>query len=97
MIGDFYRIRKNRRGVNENLNAPGMDFIPMAFDCVCNAPASTNNSMNRFYIYDVIVRLAALAAARELALLKGRQMNVAYYGSLFILSMSGKIRVLLFF
>ena len=69
VIGGFYRIHKNR-GTNENLNAPGMDFIPMAFDCTYNATSYTNNSMSRFYTYSVIARLAALAAARELALFK---------------------------
>ncbi|PNT86945.1 glutamate--cysteine ligase [Coxiella burnetii] len=71
VIGGFYRIHRGR-GPNENLNSPGMDFIPMAFDFACNAPSfSDNKSVNRFYIYGVIARLAALATARELLLLKG--------------------------
>ncbi|MFW0072405.1 MAG: glutamate--cysteine ligase [Coxiella-like endosymbiont] len=69
VIGGFYRIHKNR-GPNENLNAPGMDFIPMSFDCTCNTSSYINHSMNRFYTYGVIARLATLAAARELALFK---------------------------
>ncbi|QHG92222.1 glutamate--cysteine ligase [Coxiella endosymbiont of Amblyomma sculptum] len=57
VIGGFYRIHENR-GTNENLNTPGMRFIPMKF---CTASCSTNH----FYVYNVIARLAALAAARE--------------------------------
>lgn len=67
VIGGFYRIHKGR-GPNENLNTPGMNFIPMAFDTLCSAPCETNKSVNRFYVYGAIARLAALAAARELAL-----------------------------
>lgn len=71
VVGGFYRVHKNR-GPNENLNAPGMDFIPLAFKEPCNAPCSHHHEKaNRFYMYGVISRLACLAAARELALFKG--------------------------
>lgn len=67
VIGGFYRVHKER-GPNENLNAPGMHFEPLAFAKPCNYPKE-NDCQNRFYIYGVIARLAALAAARELAAL----------------------------
>ena len=69
VVGGFYRIHKSR-GPNENLNSPGMNFIPMTFDISYNTPYKTNesSSVNRFYVYGVIARLAALAAARELTL-----------------------------
>lgn len=67
VVGGFYRIHKNR-GPKENLNAPGMQFEPLAFVTPCNYPDETlppNEIPNRFYAYGVIARLAALAAARE--------------------------------
>ena len=72
VIGGFYRIHKNR-DVNENLNSPGMDFIPMALDFSCNVSSSKIPLVNRLYIYGVIARLAALATARELLLLKEKK------------------------
>lgn len=68
VVGGFYRVHTGR-SINENLNAPGMHFEPLAFADSCNTP---NHSMepdacpNRFYAYGVIARLALLAAAREL-------------------------------
>ncbi len=64
VIGGFYRVHTGR-GPNENLNAPGMHFEPLAFAKPCNYPQA-NDCQNRFYVYGVIARLAALAAAREL-------------------------------
>lgn len=64
VVGGFYRVHKER-GVNENLNAPGAHFEPLAFAQSCNNP---NN--NRFYSYGVIARLALVAAARESAEVK---------------------------
>lgn len=69
VIGGFYRVHTGR-GVNENLNAPGMHFEPLAFAKPCNTPDQLDNpdsEPNRFYAYGVIARLALLAAARELA------------------------------
>jgi glutamate--cysteine ligase len=57
VVGGFYRVHQGRQH-DENLNAPGMHFIPMAFN---------NSDANRFYAYGVIARLAALAAANEMA------------------------------
>jgi glutamate--cysteine ligase len=71
VVGGFYRAHKTR-GANENLNAPGMDFVPIAFKTCCNAPLPTSDVLaNRFYVYGVIARLAALAAGKELIVFKG--------------------------
>lgn len=67
VVGGFYRVNKSR-GDNENLNAPGMTFEPLAFAEPCNTPdkdADPDAEPNRFYAYGVVARLAALAAARE--------------------------------
>lgn len=69
VVGGFYRVHKER-GPNENLNAPGMHFEPLAFAEVCNKPDSSQEpdaGINRFYAYGVIARLALLAAAREIS------------------------------
>ena len=69
VVGGFYRVHPER-GIDENLNAPGMHFVPLAFHCSCNLPdqraAPGASALNRFYIYGVIGRLAMLAAALEL-------------------------------
>lgn len=70
VVGGFYRVH-SQRGTNENLNAPGADFKPLAFANACNNPCQEKNNSeshtNRFYTYGVIARLALVAAARELA------------------------------
>lgn len=73
VIGGFYRVHHDR-GFDENLNAPGMYFEPLAFARSCNMPRknlAVEESPNRFYTYGVIARLAALAAAREMAAVGG--------------------------
>ncbi|NGY04568.1 glutamate--cysteine ligase [Solimonas terrae] len=68
VVGGFYRLN-SQRGNQENLNAPGMRFEPLAFDEPCSAPdhdCGPDESPNRFYAYGVVARLAALAAAREI-------------------------------
>jgi len=69
VVGGFYRVHPER-GIDENLNAPGMHFVPLPFRCSCNLPelgaAPGSSMLNRFYIYGVIGRLALLAAALEL-------------------------------
>ncbi|KKL53398.1 hypothetical protein LCGC14_2275850, partial [marine sediment metagenome] len=68
VVGGFYRVHTGR-GVNENLNAPGMHFEPLAFAQSCSTPdeaESPDAEPNRFYAYGVIARLALLAAAREI-------------------------------
>ena len=69
VVGGFYRVH-TERGPDENLNAPGMHFEPLAFHESCNTPDREQDpdaEPNRFYTYGVIARLALLAAARELA------------------------------
>jgi len=68
VIGGFYRVHTSR-GKDENLNAPGMHFEPLAFDHCCTQPdhfANPDATPNRFYAYGVVARLADLAAAIEL-------------------------------
>jgi glutamate--cysteine ligase len=69
VVGGFYRVNRDR-GVDENLNAPGAHYVPLAFAGPCNVPersAPPGASVpNRFYSYGVIARLALLAAAVEL-------------------------------
>lgn len=73
VVGGFYRVHQGR-GSDENLNAPGMHFEPLAFAQACNMPRNDLTVVdcpNRFYAYGVIARLAALAAAREIAAVGG--------------------------
>ncbi len=68
VVGGFYRVHKER-GVDENLNAPGMHFEPLAFPQSCNNPNETldpDACQNRFYAYGVVAQLSMLAAAREM-------------------------------
>ncbi|PKO35470.1 MAG: glutamate--cysteine ligase [Betaproteobacteria bacterium HGW-Betaproteobacteria-7] len=69
VVGGFYRVHTGR-GKDENLNAPGMHFEPLAFDTGCNLPdyrcGNPDSPPNRFYAYGVVGRLACLAAAIEL-------------------------------
>ena len=68
VVGGFYRVHKER-GVDENLNAPGMHFEPLAFEDCCSTPdhhGEPGAGPNRFYSYGVVARLALLAAAVEL-------------------------------
>lgn len=69
VVGGFYRVHPDR-GIDENLNAPGMHFVPLPFHCSCNLPDQRaepgESALNRFYVYGVIGRLALLAAAVEL-------------------------------
>lgn len=69
VVGGFYRVHKDR-GVDENLNAPGMQFEPLAFMKTCGKPVSAEDPdecQNRFYAYGVVARLSMLAAAREMS------------------------------
>ncbi len=68
VVGGFYRVHTGR-GVDENLNAPGMHFVPLAFEASCSLPdrkGAPDALPNRFYAYGVVGRLALLAAAIEL-------------------------------
>ena len=67
VVGGFYRVH-NQRGKDQNLNAPGMHFAPLAFAAPCSSPNPDDPGCppNRFYAYGVIARLALIAAAIEL-------------------------------
>jgi glutamate--cysteine ligase len=68
VVGGFYRVN-SARGVDENLNAPGMSFEPLAFETSCLCPDMSqmpDAPPNRFFAYGVVARLAALAASIEI-------------------------------
>jgi len=68
VVGGFYRVHTDR-SADENLNAPGMHFVPLAFDTSCTVPdpdSPPDDTPNRFYAYGVVARLASLAASLEL-------------------------------
>ena len=69
VVGGFYRVHADR-GVDENLNAPGSSFVPLAFAEPSHLPRPGfkpgASAPNRFYMYGVIARLAMLAASYEL-------------------------------
>lgn len=63
-VGGFYRTHPER-SPTDNLNAPGMHFVPMD-PTSSGSHALPSDSAPRFYAYDVVARLALLAAAREI-------------------------------
>ena len=69
VVGGFYRVHAGR-GADENLNAPGSGFVPLAFEQSTRLPQPGvkpgASAPNRFYMYGVIGRLAMLAASYEL-------------------------------
>lgn len=69
VVGGFYRVHAER-GVDENLNAPGASFVPLAFSESARLPQPGlkpgASAPNRFYMYGVIGRLAMVAASYEL-------------------------------
>jgi len=69
VVGGFYRVHPER-GIDENLNAPGAGFVPLAFAESTRLPQPGQkpgaSAPNRFYMYGVIGRLAMLAASYEL-------------------------------
>src|SRR5690606_11037552 len=68
VVGGLYRVHKDR-GTDENLNAPGMHFEPIAFERPCNQPSDNAVPLdchNRLYLYGIIAQLSMLAAAREM-------------------------------
>jgi glutamate--cysteine ligase len=64
VIGGFYRTHKTRN-IQENLNSPGMQLTPLTFH---GAPNNIYDEPH--YAYQVIARLAALAAAFEMQALE---------------------------
>ncbi|MBN8506173.1 MAG: glutamate--cysteine ligase [Burkholderiales bacterium] len=69
VVGGFYRVHADR-GIDENLNAPGASFVPLAFAEPGNLARPGEkpgaSAPNRFYMYGVIGRLAMLGASYEL-------------------------------
>ncbi|MDO4592546.1 MAG: glutamate--cysteine ligase [Comamonadaceae bacterium] len=69
VVGGFYRMHPER-GMDENLNAPGSSYVPLAFAHSTHMPQPGMHpgasAPNRFYMYGVIARLAMLAASYEL-------------------------------
>jgi glutamate--cysteine ligase len=69
VVGGFYRVHAER-GIDENLNAPGASFVPLAFAESNHLPRPGErpgaSPPNRFYMYGVVARLAMLAASYEL-------------------------------
>ena len=69
VVGGFYRVHAER-GVEENLNAPGAKYVPLAFAESTHLPQPGMrpgaSAPNRFYMYGVIGRLAMLASSYEL-------------------------------
>lgn len=69
VVGGFYRVNAER-GIDENLNAPGTSYVPLAFAEHNQLPKPGAkpgaSAPNRFYMYGVIARLAMVAASYEL-------------------------------
>ena len=69
VVSGFYRVHAER-GIDENLNAPGASFVPLAFAEPSHLPKPGVrpgvSAPNRFYMYGVLGRLAMLAASYEL-------------------------------
>ena len=69
VVGGFYRVHAER-GVDQNLNAPGATFVPLAFSESMHLPQPGMKPgasvPNRFYMYGVVGRLAMLSASYEL-------------------------------
>lgn len=77
VVGGFYRVH-HARGIDENLNAPGMQFEPIAFPQPCHEPCKDlgpDACQNRLYVYGIVAKLSMLAAAREIAQQKSRLMS----------------------
>ncbi|MGB9094411.1 MAG: glutamate--cysteine ligase [Gallionella sp.] len=77
VVGGFYRVHTTR-GVDENLNAPGMHFMPLAFETHCTLPnpeRGPDDTPNRFYAYGVVARLALLAASLEIEAVENPRAN----------------------
>jgi glutamate--cysteine ligase len=69
VVGGFYRVNAGR-GIDENLNAPGASYVPLAFAEAHHLPKPGTkpgvSAPNRFYMYGVVARLAMVAASYEL-------------------------------
>jgi glutamate--cysteine ligase len=69
VVGGFYRVHAER-GIDQNLNTPGSQLVPLAFTqqhAVPDLKAKPGTAApNRFYLYGVVARLALLAASLEM-------------------------------
>ena len=69
VVGGFYRVHADR-SIDENIDAPGARYVPLAFDDSHHLPKPGvrpgASAPNRFYMYGVIGRLAMLAASYEM-------------------------------
>ena len=69
VVGGYYRVNAGR-GIDENLDAPGASYVPLAFAESNQLPRHGAkpgaSAPNRFYMYGVIARLAMVAASYEL-------------------------------
>jgi glutamate--cysteine ligase len=68
VVGGFYRVHDSRDR-DQNLNAPGMHFVPLGFEHTALPDAHAKPGAappNRFYMYGVVARLGLLAASVEL-------------------------------
>lgn len=69
VVGGFYRVHAER-GVDQNLNAPGSQYVPLAFaqqHAMPDLKAKPGTAApNRFYVYGVVARLGLLAASLEM-------------------------------
>ena len=72
VIGGFYRVNA-KKGIDENLNSVGANFVPMSLACKClpsGGKKANQAPPNRFYTYSVIARLALLASSMEIEVYK---------------------------
>ncbi|KMY86376.1 Glutamate-cysteine ligase, divergent, of Alpha- and Beta-proteobacteria type [Candidatus Paraburkholderia calva] len=68
VVGGFYRVHDSRER-DDNLNVPGMHFVPLGFEHTALPDAHAKPGAappNRFYMYGVVARLGLLAASVEL-------------------------------
>ena len=66
-------------GKDENLNVPGAQFVPLAFEspCIPDFAGPAGCPPNRFFAYGVVARLAQLAASIEIEALEENPAPVA--------------------
>ncbi|CAH2783622.1 MAG: Glutamate--cysteine ligase (EC, divergent, of Alpha- and Beta-proteobacteria type [uncultured Caballeronia sp.] len=68
VVGGFYRVHDSRDR-DQNLNAPGMHFVPLGFEHTALPDIHAKPGAappNRFYMFGVVARLGLLAASVEL-------------------------------
>ncbi|WP_420956775.1 glutamate--cysteine ligase [Burkholderia gladioli] len=68
VVGGFYRTHSARER-DQNLNAPGMHYVPLGFEHTALPDAHAKPGAappNRFYMYGVVGRLGLLASSIEL-------------------------------